>query len=90
MLITKFLMPTTSSTINTDAIMYTEDMSIIQNFDWGSVVYKHLRESAMKYQARFAKLVVNPPQNKKSRTIPGCMIMLLVSIQLFFSSLCCF
>ena len=89
-LITKFLLPTTSKHVNVHAMMYTKDMAIINDFDWCAVVYENFRSAILDWEEKMIALEKLPPEKKK-RTIHGCTIMLLVSIYLllFFIVLFC-
>ncbi|KAG2642784.1 hypothetical protein PVAP13_2KG215782 [Panicum virgatum] len=78
-------MPSTAKNINTNAVMYTKDMTIIEDFGWCTAVYEHFRSSVSAYHKTLKTLAMHPPEKKKSRVVPGCTIMLLVSIQLYFS-----
>ena len=44
-LISKFLMPTTTQFININAVKYTKDMNVIGDFDCCTVVYEQFRTS---------------------------------------------
>jgi hypothetical protein len=74
-LFSRFLMPTTSQNINVHAVMYTRDLASLKEFDMCTIVYEHLRDciKIWKKQRQDAK-------NKASLNMPGCPIIILVSI----------
>ncbi|XP_047065339.1 uncharacterized protein LOC124673269 [Lolium rigidum] len=73
-LFSRFLMPTTSQTINVNAVMYTRHLASLKEFDMCTIVYLHLRESI--------KLWKKQSQDAKptSLTMYGCPIIILVFI----------
>ena len=73
-LFSKFLMPTTSQKINVNAVMYTKDMASLKDYDLCAIVYEDLRESIRIWKARTLE------KSNKSMTMPGCIIIILVSI----------
>jgi hypothetical protein len=73
-LFSKFLMPTTQQKINVNAIMYTQDMTSLKDYDFCAIVYEHLRDSIRTWKARTLD------KSNKSMTMPGCIIIILVSI----------
>jgi len=75
-LISNFLMPSTTQNINVNAIMYTQDMASIKYFDWCTIVYENLRSYVNDWQLSTVKKY----EKKKTVTIPGCIIIPLVSI----------
>lgn len=73
-LFSKFLMPTTSQKINVNAVMYTKDMASLKDYDLCAIVYEELRESIKSWKSRTLE------KSNKSMTMPGCIIIILVSI----------
>ena len=69
-------MPSTTQNINVNAIMYTQDMASIKYFDWCTIVYENLRSYVNDWQLS----TVKKSEKKKTVTIPGCIIIPLVSI----------
>jgi hypothetical protein len=83
-LFSRFLMPTTSQNINVHAVMYTRDLASLKEFDMCTIVYEHLRDciKIWKKQRQDAK-------NKASLNMPGCPIIILVSILVLSSITSC-
>jgi hypothetical protein len=83
-LFSRFLMPTTSQSINVHAVMYTRNLASLKEYNMCKIVYEHLRDSIKiwKKQRQNAK-------NKASLTMPGCPIIVLVSILVLSSITSC-
>ena len=77
-LISKFLLPSTSKDINTEAVLYTRDINKIHEFNWCDIIYEHLRDAIQEWQEKL--LAKGVGKGKPSKTMSGCVILLLVSI----------
>jgi hypothetical protein len=83
-LFSRFLLPTSSQRINAHAVMYTKDLASLKEFDMCTIVYEHLRECIKAWKNQ--RQGVN---NKTSLTMPGCPIIILVSILVLSSITSC-
>jgi len=77
-LISKFLLPSTSKDINTEAVLYTRDINKIHEFNWCDIIHEHLRDAIQEWQEKL--LAKGVGKGKPSKTMSGCVILLLVSI----------
>jgi hypothetical protein len=84
-LFSRFLMPTTSQSINVHAVMYTRNLASLKEYNMCKIVYEHLRGSI--------KIWKEQRQNAKNKaaslTMPGCPIIVLVSILVLSSITSC-
>jgi len=55
-LLSKFLLPSTSPKININAVMYTRDMTTINDFDWFVVVYENFRLAITEWKEKLLPL----------------------------------